>query len=358
MGDLSWKVDEMHTSLNIHIEEEKRKFDAQEALIRNFKQQLAEMSDQIRRLERRGAAGGGPSIDSYDVKRVEWIIPNIDEKRKTHQKGDSIWSAAFDAGGISGITMEFFPNGRESTNIDGFCSLFLWCPSGTKIKYQLSVGDHLRAPDEDTYDGRMGHGHSNFCSLLAERREADDKCNKPYIVVAVDILDIDRISETVETSSGPLKCITGFSRSVINKQAEIAQNRSVDKVEWTINNISKKLDNLPRGSSMYSQLFTAAGINEILLEFYPNGSGNTTRDGHCAFYIRCPEGTNIIVTLFVGSFKKGPITASFDGSAGKGLPDFCDLEKQIDHEKDCVVVGLDIQNPHAEEENATLHMTS
>ena len=82
--------------------------------------------------------------------------------------------------------------------------------------------------------------------------------------------------------------------------------------------MEKKLQNLPRGSSIYSPLFSACGVREILLEFYPNGSQNTTKDGFCAFYLRCPEGTSIVVTLFVGNFKKGPIVAHFDGSAGKG----------------------------------------
>merc|ERR1719245_2479853 len=122
--------------------------------------------------------------------------------------------------------------------------------------------------------------------------------------------------------------------------------------------MERKLANLPRGSSMYSQLFSACGIREILLEFYPNGSQNTTKDGFCAFYIRCPEGTSIVVTLFVGNYKKGPIAATFDGSAGKGLPDFCELEKEIRSQDDSVTVGLHIQNPAIDEDKATLTMTS
>ena len=39
------------------------------------------------------------------------------------------------------------------------------------------------------------------------------------------------------------------------------------------------------------------------------------------------------VTLFVGNFKKGPIIAHFDGSAGKGLPDFCEISKEIEDDQ-------------------------
>merc|ERR1712194_957108 len=93
----------------------------------------------------------------------------------------------------------------------------------------------------------------------------------------------------------------------------------ITRVEWRLTSMrEKKLVNLPRGSSIYSQLFSACGIREILLEFYPNGSQNTTKEGYCAFYLRCPEGTSVVVTLFVGSYKKGPIVASLMVVAVRG----------------------------------------
>ena len=52
------------------------------------------------------------------------------------------------------------------------------------------------------------------------------------------------------------------------------------------------------------------GVKNVLLEFYPRGSQNTTKDGFCAYYLRGPEKTMVTVTLFVGSFKKGPISIS------------------------------------------------
>jgi len=107
--------------------------------------------------------------------------------------------------------------------------------------------------------------------------------------------------------------------------------------------MSERIAKLPRGSSMWSQIFTAAGIRDILLEFYPSGSANTTKEGYCAFYIKCPEGVSMIVTLFVGGVRKGPIKTSFDSLTGKGLPDFCALKDQIDSE-DTVEVGIELQN--------------
>merc|ERR1719316_2550757 len=130
---------------------------------------------------------------------------------------------------------------------------------------------------------------------------------------------------------------------MIKKEAEVLQNRNVSKVNWRITKVAERLKHLPRGASMWTRLFTAAGIREMLLEFYPNGSTNTTKDGYCAFYIRCPEGVSVVVTLFVGNVRKGPIKTTFDSLTGKGLPDFCMLQDQI-NEDGSVDVGIELQS--------------
>ena len=84
----------------------------------------------------------------------------------------------------------------------------------------------------------------------------------------------------------------------------------------------------------------------MLLEFYPNGNANTQKEGYCSLYLRCPEGTQVIVTLIVGEIKKGPITAKFEGPAGKGLPEFCDIRDQIDKSSDSLLVALEVRNPN------------
>lgn len=352
--EIEWKVGEMDAKYKKEFADIIEKLKYLEKDNNSLRRKLEDHDDELRNTRRKMASlqASSNSLEStsHDVRRVEWTIPNISERLKAQDKGMSIWSPEFSARGINGIQLEFFPNGRESTTIAGFCSLFLWCPSGTKIKYQLSVGKHIRAPDEDTYDGRMGHGHSNFCMLNAEI-VADS------ITVAVDILEVEKIA-TVQSDLGSLQIFTGAVRSHIEVESQVLTNRNISRVEWRLINVEKKLANLPRGSSIYSPLFSACGIREILLEFYPNGSQNTTKEGFCAFYLRCPEGTSIVVTLFVGNFKKGPIVAHFDGSAGKGLPDFCEISKEI--EDDQLVLGLEVQNQSMERDmkRTTLHLTS
>lgn len=269
------------------------------------------------------------------VRRVEWKISDLKDKLEKTPSGESFWSDEFTCMGIKGLQLEFFPKGRESTTLPGFCSLFLWCPAGTKIKYQLWAGNHICAPDEDAYDGRMGHGHSNFCKLDSEINTQTDS-----ITVGVSILEIHR-SEELESG---LRIITTPPECLISKEADLLKNWNVTKVEWKIGDIRRHMRNVPVGSSLCSPLFCASGIREIFLEFYPNGIPATTKEGFCAFYIRCPEGTVVTVTLFVGEYRKGPIQTQFDGTAGKGLPEFCKLEEQI--ENDEIRVGIEIhKNP-------------
>mmetsp|Transcript_36631 Transcript_36631/g.77869 ORF Transcript_36631/g.77869 Transcript_36631/m.77869 type:complete len:349 (+) Transcript_36631:25-1071(+) len=288
----------------------------------------------------------GRNGPDHFVRRAEWTIEKFSEKASSMKKGESIWSPKFKAAGLDGLQLEFLPNGREKTTFEGFCSLFLWCPGGTRVRYQLWVGNFLRAPDEDEYGSRIGHGHSNFCPTWPEVDKETDS-----IRIGVDLLEV---RSTEERSSSNVQLVTRSLESMIDREVEVVRNAQVTRVVWEITKVSERLAQLPRGASMWSPLFSAAGIREILLEFYPNGSTNTTKDGNCAFYIRCPEGVTMVVTLFVGKVKKGPIKTTFDSLTGKGLPDYCRIQDEIDTEKDTLEVGIELKN----QPNQTLTFSS
>jgi len=282
---------------------------------------------------------GSKGTDPF-MRRVEWTIEGYSKQEGGLAKGDSLWSPKFRAAGMDDVQLEFFPKGREKTTFDGFCSLFLWCPSGSKVKYQLWVGSFMRAPDEDEFPGRIGHGHSNFCPVGPEVEKENDR-----LVVGVNFLEVDAAVRIVEGKG--VRLIGRSLEMLVEKEAEVMTHKAVNKVVWRIPRISERIRTLPQGSSMWSKVFTAAGIREILLEFYPNGSTNTTKEGHCGFYIRCPEGVSMTVTLFVGKCQKGPIKTTFDSLTGKGLPDFCLLDEQINREDDSLEVGIELQNQPA-----------
>merc|ERR1719150_3473033 len=114
-----------------------------------------------------------------------------------------------------------------------------------------------------------------------------------------------------------------------------------------IKNILQRAKEVPRGLAICSPLFSLAGIREMLLEFYPNGidaPSSPGKEDYCGFYVRCPPGNSLTLTLFVGKAKKGPIKTDFDGNAAKGLPEFCRFEEQL-YDEDSLVVGIVVRNP-------------
>jgi len=307
-------------------------------------QELRRVTDELER-ENKGLEGlrSTSSSNAHNFsRRVEWTIGGITAKLNDTPKGDSLWSPKFRAAGIDGLQLEFFPKGREVTTFEGFCSMFLWCPDGTRIKYQLFVGNFVRAPDEDEYKGHIGHGHSNFCPVMPEIDQSQDS-----IRVGVDFLDV-MFDE--HTASRGLRLVSSSIQEMVAREVKIIQNQGVNNVVWKIPKILELLQQFPRGASMWSKCFTVGGIREVLLELYPNGSTNSTKDGFCAFYIRCPEGVTMVVTLIVGKVRKGPIKTVFDSLTGKGLPDFCFLRDEINTADDSLEVGIELKN----ETNMTL----
>lgn len=331
---LQARVNQLETQLTDQARRHEAELESMRKVISDLTALTSTLEEQTKRND---VISGGPNADVF-TRNVDWTINNFSQKASSLTKGESLWSPKFNAAGMQGLLLEFFPRGREKTTFDGFCSLFLWCPSGTKLKYQLRVGSFFRAPDEDEYTGRIGHGHSNFCPLQPEV-DVDKDC----ITLGVSFIEVRTSEGVTTTEAGTLRLLPMPLESMIKKEAEVLQNRNVSKVCWRITRVADRLKHLPRGASMWTRLFTAAGIREMLLEFYPNGSTNTTKDGYCAFYIRCPEGVSVIVTLFVGTARKGPIKTTFDSLTGKGLPDFCFLQEQI-AEDGSLEVGIELQN--------------
>merc|ERR1719389_776660 len=122
--------------------------------------------------------------------------------------------------GLRGIQLEFYPAGRQQeagAGYDGFCSVFLCC------------GSYLRAPDEDMFDARMGHGHSNFC-YLAEQIVDDS------VTIGVEILDV--FTKATDLTSD-VKLVWRSLRDTIRSELEVLHQVGVDRVEWQIRSISK-----------------------------------------------------------------------------------------------------------------------
>lgn len=328
---------------------------------------VAQLRDEAKQLQKRmlavisrnalRAQGGSELGDNTFVRRVEWRVPDYDKVREK-PRNEAIWSIEFAALGVQGIQLEFFPQGRETTRLAGFCALFLWCPVGVKVKYRLRVGSHWSAPDEDEYVSRMGHGHSNFCLLDAQKDEATNS-----VLVGVEILSI-AVAQDIGMG---LRLINQAPEALVARETAVVHNRQMDRVEWKIRDIRKRAKEVPRGLAICSPVFSISGVREMLLEFYPNGismpDGKEFREGFCGFYVRASKsyshsagGLTLLLTLFVGDARKGPIKTQFDGNAAKGLPEFCRLADQLHDEDTDLLVGVHIQNPELEVEKTTIEL--
>ncbi|CAK8986514.1 unnamed protein product, partial [Durusdinium trenchii] len=303
--------------------------------VKRIQDEIDELRRRVREVEETEprCIGFNDSTDSF-VRKVEWTIKNFKSEEKLSPKGTPMWSPRFKLAGISEVRLEFLPNGREKS-WSGFCSLFLWCPPGTRIRYQLWVGSFMKAPDEDTYDAEVGHGHSNFCPLAPEIDLANDS-----VTVGCNIFEV---MTTYEMTERNLKLSAWPLQQWVKKEAEVLENRGVKSISWKVHKVGNALHLYQRGASICSPCFTAAGISDIQMEFYPNGCAATKKDGFCSLYVRCPEKVVLIVTLIVGKVKKGPIRTTFDRGSGKGLPDFCSLKEQI-NDDDTVDVGIELQS--------------
>eukprot|EP00400_MALV-I_sp_L67-5_P000421 gene421-691_t len=275
--------------------------------------------------------------------RVEFKVNNIREKMQNMQVGHSFFSPRFSAAGINEMQLEFFPLGRKADSASqDTCSLFLWCPVGVKIKYQLFVGSTIRQPEVDEFTSSMGHGHSNFCKIepeIVQDKENGEDC----ITIGLQVVEAQfvttRKAEEAESggqAEGELRLITKSIQQICREESQFLRNQYVREIVWEIPDVARVMQKLEPNQSICSPTFCAAGIRDMLFEFYPKGVSNTTKDGWCALYFRCPEKSNVEITLHVGKVCKGPIKALYDRSSGKGLPEFCQLDKEI---VDCVVDG-------------------
>eukprot|EP00929_Paragymnodinium_shiwhaense_P038369 TRINITY_DN20274_c0_g1_i2.p1 TRINITY_DN20274_c0_g1~~TRINITY_DN20274_c0_g1_i2.p1 ORF type:complete len:343 (-),score=95.99 TRINITY_DN20274_c0_g1_i2:99-1127(-) len=332
MADDVYALQMRVAQLERQLEEQEAKHSEEVARLQGEIQSLHQLAE---RVEQADVTLTRSSAESW-VRRVEWRLRNLMQQMSRLQRGQAIWSPEFRVGQLQGLRLEFYPHGRENTSVAGFCSLFLWAPAGCRLKYQLFVGSFLRAPDDDSYEEYRGQGHTNFCPIAPELDVDNDT-----LLVGVDILEI---SELYEPDPPELRLVARPIEAMVTKAMDFLANKNVQKVIWKIPKISKKMTQLPRGAGMYSPVFTAAGILDIMFEFYPNGSSSTTKDGYCAFYLRCAAGSALVITLFVGKARKGPIEVVFDGMGGRGLPDFCLLREQISEQDDSLQVGIELKS--------------
>lgn len=159
------------------------------------------------------------AMRSRMVRRVEWRLENASKLRKCFPANESMCSASFNAAGVEGLQLIFYPNGYNGAT-DGFCSLYLFGPAGVTLKCNLFVGDQKRDANH-TYDVAGAFGRTNFCRLDAGVDQVTDTITLS--------LEIDEAHQDMAATVAHAKVTPGDSRS----QAQI-EGSSPAPIESTV----------------------------------------------------------------------------------------------------------------------------
>mmetsp|Transcript_25357 Transcript_25357/g.45933 ORF Transcript_25357/g.45933 Transcript_25357/m.45933 type:complete len:783 (-) Transcript_25357:254-2602(-) len=144
------------------------------------------------------------AMRSRMVRRVEWRLENAGKLRKCFPANESMCSASFNAAGVEGLQLIFYPNGYNGAT-DGFCSLYLYGPAGATLKCNLYVGDQKRDANH-TYDVAGAFGRTNFCRFDAGVEQVTDT-----ITLA---LEIDEAHQDMAATVAHPKVAPGDARNM------------------------------------------------------------------------------------------------------------------------------------------------
>lgn len=106
------------------------------------------------------------------VRRIEWRLEQASSLRRLFAEGECACSAPFEAAGMSGMQLIFYPSGYTGVR-EGYCSFFLHCGGGTSLRCWLWAGKQKReARVSFEHAGLLGR--TNFCRYENCIDHADD----------------------------------------------------------------------------------------------------------------------------------------------------------------------------------------
>lgn len=149
--------------------------------------------------------------------------------------------------------------------------------------------------------------------------------------------ELKRLNDEVRLLQERLKAVLD-RRSKQAVQPPSIDSTFVRRVEWRLPNCKQDVRTVERGQSMWSGPFSASGIAEMQLEFFPQGRENS-QSGFCALFLWAPGNVRLKYRLQVGNHSTWD-EDFFDRWMGHGHSNFCNLEAQI--EKDSLVIRVEI----------------
>eukprot|EP00929_Paragymnodinium_shiwhaense_P109196 TRINITY_DN7555_c1_g1_i1.p1 TRINITY_DN7555_c1_g1~~TRINITY_DN7555_c1_g1_i1.p1 ORF type:complete len:775 (+),score=217.28 TRINITY_DN7555_c1_g1_i1:162-2486(+) len=95
------------------------------------------------------------------IRKVEWRVEHANKLRSCFGPGEAICSSQFNAAGIEGLQLMFYPSGYKGCT-DGFCSLYLYGPAGCTLRCFLCLGVQKREAHH-AFEEPGAFGRTNFC---------------------------------------------------------------------------------------------------------------------------------------------------------------------------------------------------
>ena len=158
---------------------------------------------------------------SRTVRRVQWRVENGPLLYQTFSKEQAVRSTAFQAAGISGMQLVFYPQGCAGAR-PGFCSVFLSCPPNVTMRCWLWAGRLRKEARQEPADQPELLGRVNFARFENVVDPVDESVEL--------VLEIEEAQQTSKTmmSSQPLPVEDSASRmdTSYSKQGPATQSMS------------------------------------------------------------------------------------------------------------------------------------
>jgi len=156
------------------------------------------------------------------VRRIEWRVEQASRLRACFPAGDCICSTQFNAAGIEGLQLLFYPSGYNGAT-EGFCSLYLYGPAGCTLRCWLCLGAQKREAHH-SFEQPGAFGRTNFC-----RFDAIVEDDIVLVALEIDEAHQDVVAQVANPSVVPgdrrsLTQIDGSNSSAIQSAVKLQVN--------------------------------------------------------------------------------------------------------------------------------------
>merc|ERR1719515_337868 len=252
----------------------------------------------------------GSFIETHSTRRVGWVIRDITQKLKEYPKGTRMFSPEFPAFGFDQLGLVLYPNGNSNAKL-GFCSLGLKAPHGAHLRYKLIVA-----------------GTEKFTEL------------RQNVTESWGFVDMCRVEDAVDRENDTLRLGVEIIDD-IDKNEELV-HVGTNKIDWSLKNMANKLAYYHKDVALYSEEFSASGVDKLRMKLYLNGKGEAD-DGWCSLYLEAPKVSELRCRLSVG--KKGMSfdrLEKFGEDSIWGFLTLCKLKEELECGGDVIRVRLEV----------------